>query len=157
MRNRILFLFMTIISTTFSYGQQCAVSSGGEANGNGGVISYTIGQLACNVNSASTGFIEEGIQQPYEIYNITAIKSHLDDIKVEIYPNPTSKIISLEIGGIHQNLSYQLFNSSGTLLRIQKDLGSKTNIDLTNVGASIYFLKVIQKNKVVSSFKIIKN
>lgn len=155
MKKLILF-FAFLIGATCSYSQQLTTSSGGETTGTGGSTSYSIGQIAYSVYSDDTGTISEGVQQPYEIYRITGIKPNLTISNIKVYPNPTSNNLLLEISDVNQSLSYQLFNSSGILLKTQKDLESKTVINMDDISSNIYFLKIFDKNKIVSSFKIIK-
>jgi hypothetical protein len=56
-----------------------------------------------------------------------------------------------------ENLRYQLYDNSGILLQDIKVEGSETSIVMNNLVPAIYFLKVIQGNKEIKTFKIIKN
>ena len=47
--------------------QNAVVPVGGTASGNGGTVTYTVGQIAVQTNSDGTASISEGVQQPYEI------------------------------------------------------------------------------------------
>jgi len=51
---------------------------------------------------------------------------------------------------------YQLFNIQGQLLTTKRLESDLTNIVLTNLVPSIYFIKLIQGNSEVKMFKIIK-
>lgn len=50
--------------------QSSVVPTGGTASGNGGTVTYTVGQIAAQNNSDGTTSISEGVQQPYEIQTI---------------------------------------------------------------------------------------
>jgi len=55
------------------------------------------------------------------------------------------------------NLSYQLFDISGKLLETKKLESNETSIVMNNLVKTTYFLRVIENNKEVKTFKIIKN
>ncbi|MEO6684342.1 MAG: T9SS type A sorting domain-containing protein [Dyadobacter sp.] len=57
-----LFLLLTICFQS-SYAQKASVSSGGDATGSGGSVSYSIGQVFYNTNSAAGGVVRQGVQQ----------------------------------------------------------------------------------------------
>ncbi len=134
-------------------------STGGNATGTGGTVSYTVGQLVYTTNTGSTGSIAQGIQQPYEISVVTGIEQAKDITLVcSVYPNPTSDILTLKVENYNQeNLLFQLMDVNGKPLESKKINGIETTISMANLLPSIYFLKVIDGNKEVKTFKIIKN
>ena len=54
--------------------QQVVTTSGGNASGSGGSVSYTVGQIVYTTNTDSNGSVAQGVQQPYEISVVTALK-----------------------------------------------------------------------------------
>ena len=60
---------------------------------------------------------------------------------VEVYPNPTSDIITLKGINSHENISYiHLLDIEGTLLR---KIGiNETQVDLSSLSAGIYFIEI---------------
>ena len=56
-----------------------------------------------------------------------------------------------------QSMLYQLYDIQGKVLQNQKITGYRTSIDMNNLVPSTYFVKVIQENKAVKTFKVIKN
>ena len=74
------------------------------------------------------------------------------------FPNPASDFLTLEVENYdYDNLSYKLFNASGKLLESKKVTGNKTTISIAKLFPALYFLKVIDKQKDIRTFKIIKN
>jgi type IX secretion system substrate protein len=152
----ILLLFGLISS---SIAQQTIPTSGGDVTGSGGSISYSVGQVVYTTNSGSGGFISQGVQQPYEI----SVIDNLDETKeinlfCAVYPNPTTELLTLEIENyVSANLSYQLYDMNGKLIENKKLTGNSNTISTTSLIPAIYFLKVIDNNKEVKIFKIIKN
>ncbi|MCK4748161.1 MAG: hypothetical protein KAT15_14025, partial [Bacteroidales bacterium] len=55
--------------------QEAIPATGGEANGSGGTVSYTVGQLLYHTQSANSGTVAQGVQQPFEILELTGVGS----------------------------------------------------------------------------------
>jgi hypothetical protein len=103
--------------------------------------------------------VAQGVQQPYEISVITAIEAAKDiSLEIMVYPNPATDFIKLKIENCElQNLRYQLYDINARLLQDNKIVGNETNIVMSNLMSATYFLKVTDNNKVIKTFKIIKN
>ncbi len=139
--------------------QEVILSSGGEASGSGGSVSYSVGQIADTAITGTSYSAVEGVQQPYEISVYTAI-GEIEGINLmfTVYPNPTADYLTLSIDEFDlSNLSYQLFDINGQLIEDNEIIENYTDIDMSNCLPSFYFLKILQKNKPIITFKIIKN
>jgi len=144
---------------TVLYAQESVNSSGGDAIGSGGSSSYSIGQLLYNTNTGSNGSEAQGVQQPYEITVVTGLEEAKDiNLVFVAYPNPTSDHLTLEVKERElTNLRYQLFDVNGKLLQSGLISGNQTDIVMANFLPAIYFVKILQGNKELKTFKIIKN
>ena len=151
-------LLLSGLSFTMLQAQEVIPAAGGNASGSGGSLSFTVGQVAYHTNTGTNGSVEQGVQQPYEISEVTAIEEAKGTgISVTSYPNPTADVITLSITEFDiSNLSYRLYDMNGKLLQNEKITGNQTIISLSKLEASTYFVTIIQKNKEVKTFKIIK-
>ena len=78
--------------------QQSINAAGGNATGSGGMVSYSVGQVAYKTHTGTSGSVSEGVQQPYEISVVTAIeKTKGINLSVTAYPNPTTDFLQLKI------------------------------------------------------------
>ena len=134
-------------------------ATGGNASGSGGSASYSVGQLAYTTNTGTNGSVSEGVQQPFEISVVTGLEEAQSiNLSVTAYPNPTTDYLTLRIDEFEiSNLSFQLYDMNGKLLQNEKITGNQTSIVMSNLLPATYFVKVIQGNKEVKTFKIIKN
>jgi hypothetical protein len=154
----IIVLLLCSFSAHILQGQETIPATGGTATGTGGTATYTVGQLVFNVVTGTTGFIIQGVQQPFEISVVTAI-ANTEDITLEciVYPNPTNGIIRLVIKSFEDGkMRLLLYDMNGILLQEKKIEDSETIISMENLLPSIYFLKVLKGNLEVKVFKIIK-
>ena len=141
-----------------SFGLQAQVSmnvAGGNATGDGGFVSYSIGQMAFSANSGTNGSVTEGVQQPYEI-SVLSVSEQTENIRLSAYPNPSTDYLYLTASEEISGLSYQLFDMNGRLLKSDKIVGNQTNIDMQGLVSATYFVKINQGYKTVKTFKIIK-
>ena len=134
-------------------------ATGGDASGSGGSASYSVGQVVYITNTGTNGSVAQGVQQPFEISVVTAIEEAKGiNLSVSAYPNPTTDYLTLSIEELEiSNVSYQLYDMNGKLIQSEKIIGNQTSIVMSNLVPATYFVKVIQGNKEVKTFKIIKN
>jgi hypothetical protein len=152
----IFFLFGFCIAVV--QGQETIPATGGNASGSGGSVSYTVGQVTYNTFSGTNGTVAQGVQQPFEISVVTAIKN-TEEINLEflVYPNPTSGLTKLVFkSSDYENMRFQLFDINGVLLQDKKVESMETEISIENLSSSVYFLKVIKDNMEVNVIKIVK-
>ena len=137
--------------------QQTTTTAGGEASGSGGTASHTIGQTVYTTNTGTNGTsIAQGVQQPFEISTTIGINETSTSLEMSVYPNPTTNYLTLKVEKT-DNLSYQLYDMQGKLIKDIIISSKTTNIAMETLPPATYLLKVIQNNKSVKSFKIVKN
>lgn len=138
--------------------QQSVVSSGGDINGTGGSISYSIGQLAYSAHIGENGSITEGVQQAYEISVISGIEINNINLEISAFPNPTNDYLNLNIKNKEfNNLSFYLFDNNGRILHNVEIKSNTTQIDMSSYPPAVYFIKITSNEKEIKNFKIIKN
>ena len=139
--------------------QESINATGGNTSGSGGSVSYSVGQVVYTTHTGTSGSVAEGVQQPYEISVVTGLEEAQSiNLSVTAYPNPTTDYLTLRIDEFEiSNLSFQLYDMNGKLLQNEKITGNQTSIVMSNLLPATYFVKVIQGNKEVKTFKIIKN
>jgi hypothetical protein len=148
----------------FGYGikmqaQETTTVSGGNANSNDSPASYTVGQVAYTVNSGTKGTVTQDVQQPYEISVVSGIEETKGvNLLCSVYPNPDTDFLTLKVENCDiENLYYELYDVKGSILENKKIEANETIINMNGLVPSAYFLKGIQNNKEVKTFKIVKN
>jgi len=143
--------------------QEALPASGGSASGNGGSANYTIGQVVYTTATGSGGESIQGIQQPFEISVETGIKQKGINLKCVIYPNPVTDYLILDVDDAivkaHERVSlqYQLFDTKGQMIETDKITTAETKIATDKLTQSNYILRVINNNRAIKTFKIIKH
>lgn len=185
MKNIILQIFLVLFFCSDCYSQKIILTAGKDASGSGGSVSCSIGQVTYFFNTGSSGSEAQGVQQPFEISVVQEVKNatihninksefntslsaalaksddkKIINLKCDAYPNPTIDLVTLTINFIesgNHNLSYQLFDLSGKLIESKNIKNNTTRIDMHKLVAATYVLIVVDGNKSLKTFQIIKN
>ncbi len=149
-------LFVVVISTK---AQETVSSTGEDAGGSGGSVSYTVGQVVYTTNIGTNGnSVAQGVQQPYEISVVAGIEEAEGiNLTVSAYPNPTTDYLIVKVKNYETvNLQYLVFDINGKLLQAVKATGNETKIETSRFTPGSYFVKVIDDSREIKVFKIIK-
>lgn len=153
----LLFLLFSVGPQGLS-AQKTVSTAGGDASNGGASISYTVGQIDYVTNSSSAGSVAQGIQQPWEISIVTGIEQEAIALNYQVYPNPTSDRLVLEIDSPDLSfLSYQLYGVNGSLLQSGQVDSHRTVLSVENLAVGSYFLKVLRDQTPVKTFKVLKS
>ena len=149
----LILLFVSLYNSISA--QKGLVSSGGDILTSSGSINYSVGQVAYQYLGNTSAVIEEGLQHPYEIYQV-GIGSLYDDF-ISLAPNPTQDYVVLDVQEIPlANMSYSLYTLDGKMVQAATIVDDKTVIELNTYHSSIFILRVLNNDKSIKIFKIIK-
>ena len=157
---KLIYLVVLTFSITGLQAQESTNSSGGEASGDGGSVSYSVGQVVYGTHSGTTGSVSEGIQQPYEISVIIGLEETGINLNISAFPNPTTDYLILKIANEaiqESRFTITLYDLNGRVIEQQVVISNETAIDMNSLNAATYILKVNNENQEVKTFKIIKN
>lgn len=117
-------------SNTFGTWVENTVKTGGQCGGN---LSTTNSTLTGDLHSSPLG------------------TSEVSKSKIQIFPNPVSDVI--RISGIDNGHTIQIFNVDGRLIRTD---AFDQKIDVSNLSAGVYVLKITTKSFESHEFKFVK-
>lgn len=153
-------LFVLIMSSPFiSFSQNSVVTAGGNGSSSGGAVSFSVGQVAFSSSTATTGDINQGVQQPIEVFELIKSEFENQTFNAILFPNPatTSVTLSINSANSNSNLEYQLTDVTGKIIRVGKISSVETTIDVLGFPQACYYVNVITSNKVLKTFKLLKN
>lgn len=156
---KLITIVLLSLSQNLVKAQETTDAAGGNASGSGGSVSYSIGQTLYNTHTGTNGSVAQGVQQPYEISIVTEIKEAKDiSLSCTASPNPTTNFLKLKIENYaSENLTYVLYELNGKVIETKKMESSEVSITTEQLASGIYFLKVVELNNDLKTFKIIKN
>jgi hypothetical protein len=159
MKNKTLFFlaFLLSFSMIAQTSHQVLSATGGDASGSGGSVSYSVGQIVYTTSTGTTGSVAQGVEQAYEISSV-GIKETALNISLSIFPNPTSDYLILKVEDYNNEvLSYHLIDEQGKLVMNEQITNQDTQLAMSTLARGAYFINVLQANKKIQTFKIIKN
>jgi len=157
MKHIIITIYLLLLILNNSQAQSNTVTTGSDVSNTYGSISYTVGQIDyISTNSASV-FINQGVQQPFEIVTLSGNEIIDVQISAQVYPNPSVNhlIISLQNYN-YENLSYTIFDTRGRQIVEGKITNLETIVNMQPYASATYILKLANNNKEIKTFKIIK-
>ena len=136
---------------------QVLSASGGDATGSGGSVAYSVGQIVYTTSTGTTGSVAQGVEQAYEIYSV-GIKETSLNISLSVFPNPTSDFLTLKVEDYNnETLSFDLLDEQGKLILSEQITNQETQVAMSTLARGSYFINIVQANKQIQTFKIIKN
>lgn len=149
--------FLTLCTVLPINAQKAVLATGSNATGSNGSASYSVGQIDYT-NKGTNSSIMEGVQQAYEITTLSTTETAGSDKKdILLYPNPFKDFIFLDFStNDHRNSDYQLFDSSGKLVKQGKIKESKSELNFSDLPSAMYIIRINQNGKNIKTFKIIK-
>lgn len=156
---RIVFIILSVLSIQFLDAQTSTNATGTTVTGANGSSSYSVGQVVCTTNSSAAYTITQGVQQPYEIFEVSSIDELNNDLIVNVFPNPTYEGITIKfIEPIKEILEYYITDNLGKLITSGIINEEITQISIDKKSVSNLRLEIINKEtrKHLKSYNLIK-
>jgi hypothetical protein len=157
--------FLTVISLSllpfFGMAQSITpevIASAGEHYDNGSVqLSWTLGEVMIDTYDNGNNIVTQGFHQTQ--LTVTSIERELVDIEMNVYPNPTSEFLNIELGRNDKDINLQLYDMSGKL--IHKDVinayDTKYVLPMQSVATGKYLVQMQSEDgKVNTTHQVVK-
>ena len=118
-------------------------------------LSWTVGEAVVGTHQQGELILTQGYQQGY--YSITQkIEETAVDFGIEVYPNPVREKLFVKIPSSEASYSLEMYDITGKKVFEQKDVSQEVTIRMDKYASSTYFLKVLENDKLVATYKLIK-
>ncbi len=134
------------------------IASAGEHYDNGTVqLSWTLGEVMIDTYDNGTNILTQGFHQTE--LTVTSIEETLADIRLNLYPNPTSEYLNIELGNNEEDINLQVYDMSGKL--IHKDVinayDTKYVLPMQSVASGQYLVQMQSENgKLNTTHQVVK-
>lgn len=89
--------------------------------------------------------------------NSTNIEEYNNSVSVNLFPNPVSDLLSIQISGIpFDGINFLLYDMKGKLLETQKAKSETTALNMAGLSKGMYYLLVKNNNQWIKTLKIVK-
>ncbi|PLX06333.1 MAG: hypothetical protein C0596_17845 [Marinilabiliales bacterium] len=153
----LLFAIVPGLLTAQEISKSSVNSAGTEYTNENLSINWTLGQTAISTISSDNAIITQGFQQ--NTYSFTDITSDItSEVNISMYPNPTSDLVYIDIN--NEDFTHgiiEITDITGRLIDKKEISGSKTQLSLNQYSSEIFLISIKQENRIMRTFKIIKN
>ena len=156
MKLKLLATFFLISSYLSS--QQTVTTSGGNIESDQVSLSYTIGQLKVNtIEKVDSSILEldfiQGVQYAIDVFDCR----DYNNIKISVFPNPTSSIVNISMENIEDELSLIVYDVVGRKIYDHSFSENEFSIDFSSYSEGIYILSFYNFCGLFRSFKLAVN
>lgn len=159
MKNFLLLLIIIIFQTiiTLPIKAQAVVAPAGHYHESGQMsMSWTLGEPMIETLVSADIVLTQGFQQPVLEVSTTTNEPGLD-FQITAFPNPTRGHTNISTNLLQaESLIYSVYDLQGRFITGNPLDGPQTRIAFNNYDPGIYFIRIIQDEKPVKTFKIIK-
>lgn len=159
MKNRIFLISIFFMMTVSVFAQSAIVPVGGDAQSNGGSVSYTVGQVVLQTSSNGTISVAEGVQQPYEIMTVGVDDYPQIVLNAVVYPNPTENIAQLQLNGFEipiGGLRAIIYDGNGKMLQNLNVTDDITPFQIGQYAIGTYYLELRDGKRLLKTFKVVR-
>ena len=156
MKLNLLATFFLISSYLSS--QQTVTTNGGNIESDQVSLSYTIGQLKVNtIDKVDSSILEldfiQGVQYAIDVFDCR----DYNNIKISVFPNPTSSIVNISMENIEDKLSLIVYDVAGRKIYDHSFSEKDFSIDFSSYSEGIYILSFYNFCGLFRSFKLAVN
>ncbi len=157
---KLIFMVVALAMTHLAISQTASlelISSSGDSFSNTTYqLDWSVGECVTATHSAGNLVITQGFHQnPYEI---TTEIDLFPKIKMTVYPNPISNLISLKVESSKvESLRYTITDLSGKVLQTSEIKSDLEQINFSSYAVGTYLISISQNKQFLKSFQIIKN
>lgn len=148
-------LFISISATSQTASFELVSSSGESFNNATCQLDWSIGESITATHSAEDYIITQGFHQ--DDYVITTVEDLQTDINISVFPNPATDFITINLEASLIPSSVLLSDTNGKAILQRKIFDAESKLDFSSYTQGVYFLSIKRENKVIKTFKIIKN
>ncbi len=152
-RSLILVSVIVLVGAMLTVNGQNTISYSYDNSGNRNSRTITVAKSALiNTNQETEGSLNNQEQSKKNIH-----QDELNNVRFSIYPNPTRESVEIETENLplESKGMVMIFDVKGVLILKQDLTPHSTNLDLSQLAAGTYVLKVFIDSK-VSEWKLIK-
>ncbi len=155
-RSWLFSISFALISGSLS-AQSAITAAGGDAIGEGGTLSYSVGQVVYTTILSEYGNVCQGVQQSYEIIPLSTSTNDESELFAVLYPNPSSGDVSLSWNRQPEEIhDLRVVSAQGREMYQSKLSNQLSQLPLGDLASGVYFVYIYSEDKLMQSFKFIK-
>ncbi len=140
-------------TTIFNVAKQCPLAGGNAVYWARAMFETLVPYMNYNDDSACVQIVEE--RRSNEISSKALLDLNQQNNLLQVYPNPTNGLITVNSGENQNIILIELFDLIGNRLKIDNYSRNIVELDYTNISKGSYTLKITNQNNRINYFKIV--
>ena len=155
MKKFIFILELIIFWAIQSYCQEI-ISSAGKHHAAGNIqVSWTLGEPIIETLIGDGNILTQGFHQPK--LTVTPVFTLNETSGIKVYPNPSSRIVYIELAGQQPfNATAELYSPDGKLRKQQHVNNERAILNVQELPNGSYLLKISKDKELLKTFKLVK-
>jgi len=149
-----MLLIVSVTSNAQTIEREVVSSNGNFYSNSAGQLSTTLGEPVISTVNNGTNELTQGFQQTK--ITVTGIEDYQTEFNMNVYPNPVSEQVTIEIKEIKEAISFSIYTTEGKLIMTSKLTELQTKLNIEGFAKGNYFLNITEQNKIIKTYKIIK-
>lgn len=155
MKLKIIATILIVFGSLQIFAQELISNSGDSFSNATYQLDWSVGEVVTATHVSDEIILTQGFHQNNFI--VTKIADIETGINILVFPNPTTDLINLQITDkSDKEMQYQLSDINGKLLQTQSISSDNEQINFYEYANGTYFLRVLDKNQPIKTFKIQK-
>lgn len=137
------------------HAQQAVLTTGGDASGSSGSVSFSLGQVTDEAQNNDNGIVSQGVQQTYPDIP-TAVHTNGPNEVASVFPTVSNGTVNLVLPEGTGSWSVTLFDSNGRLVYTAKLAEGTHELSLRPCADGMYQLRLRRADGAVQTFTLIR-
>ena len=133
--------------------QEVVASGGDDFRNSNGSLQWTVGEIVTESYSNDAGGLNQGFH--HGSISVTKISENILNREISAFPNPAGRIVVIKFDK-ETCFEYVVYHMSGEAVLQGKEKQRMFNMPVDQLTSGIYFLKIIEDNQILKTFKIEK-
>ncbi len=137
---------------------QEVISTAGNHHKEGDIyISWTLGETVIETFKVDENILTQGFHQP-TLTVVSIDEIDMPGYNITAFPNPAKSYLTLSVEARkYEKMNYMLYDFNGNLIKRGFIKEKNTEISFEGLKPAVYFIRIIEENKHLTTIKIIKN
>ena len=153
-----VFALLTLLFSISALSAQQVISTSGNHHEAGDrSISWTLGETVIETFKADENILTQGFHQS-KLTVVSVEEIDMTRYNITAFPNPTKSYVTLNVEtDKYENMSFMLYDLNGNLIKQGFIHDKKTEISFEGLKPAVYFIRIIEGNKNLTTIRIVKS
>ncbi len=143
MKRFLIIALLFACTPVISMAQKVISAQGGSYSNFYGKLDFTVGELVIRTLDNGSNSLTQGFHQTHLV--VSSIQDLAHELNVRIYPNPVMYQLTVKFSELQYGKRIEILDLNGKLVKTQRLTAMETTINVQELAAGVYLLRLINK------------